>query len=81
MKWLSQYKHPQACRFEIEQQQLRSAKTGRTIEVFYLFVFDAQGNNTHDFMQDTLEIAQEQAYEDFHVPLDSWVADTEPHKA
>ena len=40
---------------------------------YYLYVYDANGNNTHDYDQDTLDIAKEQAWEDFGVPLDSWV--------
>ena len=39
---------------------------------FYLYVYDTTGKNTHDYLQDTLEITKEFAFEKYGVPLDSW---------
>ncbi len=39
---------------------------------FYVYIYNENGENTHDYLQDTLEMAKEFAYEDFAVPLDSW---------
>lgn len=38
---------------------------------WYLYLFDKNGNNTHDYLQDTEQIAKEQAYEDFGVPIEN----------
>ena len=73
MKWISQYRHPESWGFEIEQQALRNI-TDRTEETaYYLNVYNEKGANTHDFMQDTLHWAKHQAFEEFGVPMDSWV--------
>ncbi len=64
MKWTSRIKRPKPMNFIIEHDK----NVG-----FYLYVYDdATGKNTHDYLQDTLEIAKEQAFEDFGVHLDSW---------
>lgn len=39
---------------------------------FYLYVYDTNGKNTHDYLQDTLQITKEFANKIFGVPLDSW---------
>jgi hypothetical protein len=40
---------------------------------FYLFIFDPEsGRCTHDYLQDTLEIALEQGEEDFALSKDKW---------
>ena len=39
---------------------------------FYLYVYDTNCKNTHDHLQDTLEITKEFAFEEFGVPLNSW---------
>lgn len=44
---------------------------------FYLYVFDSNGKNTHDHLQDTLEITKKFAFEEFGVPLDSWASKQE----
>lgn len=61
MKWVSSYAHPENWNFEIT----RDSKAG-----YYLWIF--KNEETMDYLQDTLEMAQEQAYEDFDVPLSSW---------
>jgi hypothetical protein len=38
---------------------------------YYLYVY-IDGKDTYDYLQDTLEIAMEQAQEQFGVPLDAW---------
>ena len=77
MKWYSTYKHPEGLYFVIED----GINVG-----FYLYVYeedfffeedikDPEYCRCHqqDHLQDTFEIAQEQAEEDFGVPMDSWV--------
>ena len=39
---------------------------------FYIYAYDSNGKNTHDHLQDTLQIAKECALEEFGVPLDGW---------
>ena len=37
---------------------------------FYLYIYDPiSGKNTHDYLQDSLEISMEQAEEDFSIPI------------
>lgn len=38
---------------------------------FYLHVYE-NGIDKYDHLQDTLEIAKKQAFEDFGVPYDAW---------
>lgn len=77
-KLYSTYKHPENWKFAIED----GGDVGFYLYVYqYPELFEADirsgeyGCRRHqqDHLQDTLEIAKEQAYEDFGVPLDSWV--------
>lgn len=72
MKWKCTYLHPQGFTFEIEKQALYNGSGEQVGAGFYLYVYDEKGNNTHDFMQDSLHWAQHNAFEDFGVPMDSW---------
>lgn len=38
---------------------------------FYLYVFDGE-RCTHDYLQDTLDLAKQFALEEFDVPHDAW---------
>ena len=42
---------------------------------FYLFVFNDNNECTHDYLQDTEQMTKEFAFEEFGVPLDSWILD------
>jgi len=76
MKWYSTFQHPKNWFFLIED--------GGAVG-YYLYVYEgieaferdlqkASPCSSHqqDHLQDTLSMAQEQAFEDFGVPLDSW---------
>jgi hypothetical protein len=39
---------------------------------FYIYVYDSDGNNTHDYLQVDLESAKRFALEAFAVPLEAW---------
>lgn len=39
---------------------------------FYLFVYDKSGKCTHDYLQDTLEVAKYHALSEFGVPIATW---------
>ena len=39
---------------------------------FYVYVYDNNGKNTHDYLQDTLHMAKEFAFKKFGVSIDSW---------
>lgn len=80
MKWKCHYSHPLGFTFEIERQDLYNRHQETVGEAFYLYVYDEKGNNTHDFMQDTLHWAQHNAFENFGVPMDSWNKTDEPLK-
>jgi len=76
MKLYSRHTHPEKLYFIIDHDE----KAG-----FYLYVYDNDQSfkedltdplcrsHQQDHLQDDLETAQEQALEDFGVPLDSWV--------
>ncbi|MEI6092016.1 MAG: hypothetical protein WCR42_16315 [bacterium] len=42
----------------------------------YLYIYK-NGRCEYDFLQDTVDICKEQAFEEFGIPLDSWVEVTE----
>lgn len=87
MRWKSEYKHPDGLYFIIERQVLRNVTDQKDEDGFYLYgythadTFNMDLNNpggectSHqmDYLQDTLEMAQGYALEDFGIPLDSWV--------
>ncbi len=58
--------------FEIDGRVRARIEKDETVG-FYLFIFDPEcGKCTHDHLQDTLEIALEQAEEDFSLAKDKW---------
>lgn len=71
MKWIAEIKDPSSRRFVIENVTLCNETEDRDIPGFYLYIYE---NNicTHDYLQDTLEIAMDVALEDYNVPKDSW---------
>jgi len=73
MRWVSNYKHPEGWTFEIESEILFDLNTKENVTFFNLLVMDANGEEIRDYLQEALDIAQDQAFEDFGVPLDSWV--------
>ena len=81
MKWYSTYDHPKKMYFIIEHDE----GVGYYLYLYYedisFFQADIRSeegcpNHQDDYLQDTLDIAQKQAYQDFGVPMDSWVAVT-----
>lgn len=63
MKWKSNYIHPKNWCFVIEHDE----EAG-----YYLYVYDETGFNIQDELQESLDVAKDQASDDFGVPLDSW---------
>ena len=77
MKWYSTYSSPKGARFVI-RKDTRAGYYLYVYEDYGLFDEDRKATGTcsrhqQDHLQDTLEIAQDQALEDFGVPLDSWM--------
>lgn len=74
--WISVYEHPKRMQFDIEwSSQMVLLDTGAVMNEFTMTAYpakddDSEGYHTH---QDTLEAAQDMAWEDFGVPLDSWI--------
>ena len=64
MKWETNYKHPEGRTFIIDHDKLAG---------YYIYIYDNKGKNTHDYLQDTLEIAKRFTYKMFGVPIDSWI--------
>lgn len=62
MKLTTTYIHPKGWEFEIEEDEALG---------FYLWIY--KDEETMDYLQDTLAIAQLQAFEDFGIPMDSWI--------
>jgi hypothetical protein len=60
------------------QQTLQAEHGGRRFRIvhdaaagFYLYVYDG-ARCTHDYLQDTVDLAREFAREEFGVPVHSW---------
>ena len=71
MKWSAEIKSPKPLRFIIEQVQMHNVTERKETAGFYLYVYENE-RCTHDYLQDTLEMAMTQAFEDFSVPKDVW---------
>lgn len=39
----------------------------------YLYIWDEKGVGVDDYLQDSVQICMEQAFEDYGVPFDSWI--------
>jgi hypothetical protein len=61
-KWRASCESLNPCHFEIKEDPA----TG-----FYLYVFEGE-RCVRDYLQDTLEIAIDTAFEDYGVPRDAW---------
>lgn len=80
LKWYSTYAHPDHLKFIIEHDE----NVGYYIYLYENFecfeddlkTYEGCPNHQNDWLQDTFEIAKEQAWEDFGVPVDSWVENT-----
>ena len=59
--WEADYEHPQSWTFEIEREMMRDIMNNTKVPSFFLRVFDAEGIQLFDYVQDELDIAQEQA--------------------
>ncbi len=71
MQWTAEITHPMPLRFVIEKEQLHNLTDNRFEDGYYLYVYDGE-RNTHDYLQDTLQFAKDQALEEFGVPLSAW---------
>jgi len=72
MKFISNFKHPKGLTFKIEHTNLFDTNDNIVGEGYYLYVYDKDGFNSIDDLQDTLNFAKEVAFEDFGAPMDSW---------
>ena len=78
MMWYSEYKTPEGFYFIIDQDENVGfyLYVYETPELFRKDVEDPQRRCAHhqrDYLQDTLHWAKHQAFEEFGVPMDSWV--------
>jgi hypothetical protein len=71
MKWIADIVRPKPLHFEIEPEELPDIATGAVTVEYKLYVYE-NGVDTHDYLQETLEIAMDQAFEDFGVPKNAW---------
>lgn len=72
MKWMASTIRPKEMQFIIEEHLLKSLLNDVPDQMgYYLYVYE-NGKCTYDYLQDTLEIAIQQAFEDFDVPKDAW---------
>ncbi len=62
MEWTADITHPKPMHFIIRQDKTAG---------FYIYVYE-NGHGLYDYLQDTLEIAMDFAFEKFHVPKDAW---------
>jgi hypothetical protein len=42
---------------------------------WYVYAYDSSGLNTHDYLQDDLDMAKSCAFYEFGVPYDAWTTD------
>jgi predicted transcriptional regulator len=71
MKWQAEILTPKHLRFVIEQVQLQDVFENKKMSGFYLYIYE-DNRCTHDYLQDTLEAAKAQAFEEFGVPNGNW---------
>jgi hypothetical protein len=71
MKWIAYALGNKEMTFVIERQVLSDLISNNKEYGFYLYVFE-NGQGTHDYLQDSLEAAQDFALEKFQVPLQAW---------
>ncbi len=74
MKWIAEIRVPKHIRCVIEKQRLHDITNNIYLDGYYLYVYE--GNKEpciRDYLQDTLEVAKEQALEEFNIPLNAWV--------
>jgi hypothetical protein len=72
MEWIAEITHPRPRQFKIIKELLTSLTIGVPDRYSYYFFVYENGLDTHDYLQDTLEIAMEQAFEQFDVPYEAW---------
>lgn len=71
MKWTAEVALPKSRSFIIECFTSRDLITGAAVNGYYLYVYE-NGKNIYDYLQDTFEIAVDQAADQFGVPKDAW---------
>ncbi len=71
MKWVADITSPVPVHFVIEQSMLRDVASGEEVPAYYIYVLYKDGSSK-DYMQDTLELAQDFVREEFNVPVTAW---------
>jgi len=72
MKWIASITTPKKMRFEISKTLLKSLTPNEPDAYgYYLYVCE-ENRCTYDYLQDTLEIAIEQAKDRFGIPPNAW---------
>lgn len=71
-KWKANYQHAQSWTFEIERETMREIMNNTQVPGYFLRAFNADGVQLFDYLQDELDICQEQAEEKWGVPTDCW---------
>lgn len=80
MRWKSNYKHPEGLGFVIEYEKAWDSIGLRYIDLYYLIGFDKEDRDICNYFQEGLDVCQEQAFEKFGVPEDSWEETDEPSR-
>lgn len=71
MKWVSETLTPVVRKYIIQEFVSRDVITDAPVRGFYLYVYQ-DGKEIYDYLQDSFEIAIDQAHDQFGVPKDSW---------
>ena len=74
MIWIAQVDRSDISRCVIEPVKFRYPPDGQEKTEYCLYVYGADGRCTHDYLQEELDIAQDQALRKFGVPLEAWQA-------
>lgn len=72
MEWRAEIIHPKPLKFVIVKEWFTNIIASEPGQYGYYFYVYENGRNTYDYLQDTLEIAMEQAFEQFAVPYEAW---------
>lgn len=68
---------------EVDQMKLTANHDKKTFEIvddlpdigWYVYAYDSSGKNTHDYLQDDLDMAMSCAFHEFGVPYNAWNTD------
>ncbi len=71
MKWIAETSQPYR-RYVIEKEEYTIERSREQVIEYKLIVYDQNGFDFYDGLQDTLDFAKQEALEEFGLPLTAW---------